>query len=136
MCRFICEAPPQQWQLICFCLQPVHRDFILALQVISVPLTTCNSRARDVAFEKRMHMTCRIDAGSGFRQTAEFHILPWRGTNQSYYLHRSVSAKLRSGKKPSMHRPQAEGRGVSLVESAFPLSFSFTASLPLSQGIC
>ncbi len=58
-----------------------------------------------------VHMTCREDAGSGFSQTAEFHILPWTGTKQSYYLRPSVSAKLGRGKKPSMRRPQLRQKG-------------------------
>lgn len=83
-----------------------------------------------------MHMTCREDAGSGFSQSAEFHILLWMGTEQSYYLHPSASAKPGSGKeKRSVHRLRQRGGSCSLVESAFPLSFSFTASLPHNESV-
>lgn len=81
-----------------------------------------NSCVRDVFsvqhdsgdFLKSVHMTCREDAGSGFSQSAEFHILLWTGTKRSYYLHPSVSAKLGSGKKRSVHQLQLRQRGGSV----------------------
>lgn len=57
-----------------------------------------------------MYVTCREDAGSGFSQSAEFHILLWMGAEQSYYLHPSASAKPGSGKEKLCASAQAEGR--------------------------
>lgn len=97
----------------------------------------CSVKTYDSGDSQSVHMTCGEDAGSGFSQTAEFHILLWTGTKQSYYLHPSVSAKLRSGKKPSLYIGLGPGRGegASLVESAFPLSFSLTPSLPHNESV-
>ena len=94
----------------------------------------------DLGDFESMHMTCREDAGSGFSQTAEFHILLWKGTKQSYYLYPSVSAKLGSGKKPSVHQPQLRQReslwwNQLFLSAAPPLSFSFTASLPPNESV-
>lgn len=50
-------------------------------------------------------------------------------------LHPSVSAKRGCGKKfLYISSSLGRGEGVSLVESAFPLSFSFTASLPQNES--
>lgn len=65
-------------------------------------------------FLKSVHMTCGEDAGSGFSQSAEFHMPLWTGTKPSDYLHPSASAKLRSGKKGFVHQPQLRQRGGSV----------------------
>lgn len=81
-----------------------------------------------------MHMTCIEDAGSGFSQTAEFHILLWRGDEAE--LPPSPICFCQAGKWKEAFRASASaqgGRGASLVESAFPLSLFFLDCLPPSQ---
>lgn len=64
-----------------------------------------------------LHMTC--SAGSGFSQTAEFHILLWTGTKQSYYLLPICLGQAGKWKETLRASASAPAEAVSLVESAF-----------------